>query len=65
MTTFTVCSACDRDPDRCKCKSPQLVDYARLCNRCNQETDGICAHCRCPEFRLVEVRPTIIQKELF
>lgn len=65
MTTFTVCDTCEKHPGRCRCKSPHLVDYVRLCNRCNQESDGICAHCRCPEFRLVRVNPRFIQKELF
>jgi len=41
------------------------VEVVKLCNRCNREMEFVCAHCRCPEFRLVEVNPRFIQKELF
>lgn len=64
MTALTICRRCD-DPAPCKCASPQLVEVVRLCNRCNREMEFVCAHCRCPEFRLVEVVPTMKQLQLF
>jgi hypothetical protein len=34
-------------------QSPSREVIARLCNRCNSRTDGVCLVCGCPEYRLV------------